>query len=185
MNWFQGSDFGPTPADERHRITVSGLVNLPFGITWAPIMQWATGRSYNITEGISDVFSEGSGVAATHDIVLNSAPNNLTATASYTAAQLVACISAATCHQVPYNYMRGEDFFQLDSRFAKFFTFKEKAKLELFFQAFDLTNRANFGSSYGANIRTSTFQTPTSFITASGVIVPKSFAGEFGARFSF
>jgi len=86
---------------------------------------------------------------------------------------------------VPYNYLRGEDFFQLDSRFAKFFTFKEKAKLELFFQAFDLTNRANFGSSYGANIRTSTFQTPTSFITASGVIVPKSFAGEFGARFSF
>jgi len=185
LNWFQASDFGPTPADERHRITISGLVDLPFGITWTPIMQWATGRPYNITEGISDVFSEGSGVAATHDIVLNSAPNNLTATATYTAAQLVACMNAGTCHQVPYNYLRGEDFFQLDSRFAKFFTFKEKAKLELFFQAFDLTNRANFGSSYGANIRTSTFQTPTSFITASGVIVPKSFAGEFGARFSF
>ena len=43
------------------------------------------------------------------------------------------------------------------------------------------TNRANFG----ANIRTSTFQQPLGFITASGVIVPHTFAGEFGARFSF
>ena len=57
--------------------------------------------------------------------------------------------------------------------------------LELFFQAFDLTNHANFGNRYGSNIRTSTFEQPTAFVTASGVIVPKSFAGEFGARFSF
>ncbi len=185
LNWFAPHDLGPTPADERHRITVSGLVNLPWGITFTPIMQWATGRPYNLTEGITDVFSYGSGVAATHDIVLNSAPTNLLATAGYTAAQLQACIAANTCHQLPYDYMRGEDFFQLDARFGKFINFGEKAKLELFFQAFDLTNRANFGTSYGGNIRTSTFQQPTGFITASGVIVPKSFAGEFGARFSF
>jgi hypothetical protein len=117
--------------------------------------------------------------------VLNSDPNNLTATASYTDAQLLACIAANTCHQVPYNYLRGEDFFQLDARFARFFRFGDRARLEVFFQAFDLTNRANFGTSYGGNIRTSTFEQPTGFITASGVIVPKSFAGEFGARFSF
>jgi hypothetical protein len=151
----------------------------------APIMQWATGRPYNVTEGISDVFGQGSGVAATHAIVLNSDPNNLTATSGYTAAQLNACITANTCHQVPYNYLRGERFFQLDARFARFFTFRDRARLELFFQAFDLTNRANFGTAYGANIRTSTFHQPTAFITTSGVIVPKSFAGEFGARFSF
>ncbi len=148
-------------------------------------MQWATGRPYNVTEGISDVFGQGSGVAATHAIVLDSDPNNLAATAGYTAAQLNACITANTCHQVPYNYLRGEQFFQLDARFGRFFKFRERARLELFFQAFDLTNRANFGTSYGANIRTSTFQQPTGFITTSGVIVPKSFAGEFGARFSF
>ena len=185
LNWFAPHDFGPTPADERQRITVSGLVNLKWGITVAPIMQWATGRPYNVTEGISDVFGQGSGVAATHAIVLNSDPNNLTATSGYTAAQLNACITANTCHQVPYNYLRGEQFFQLDARFARFFTFRDRARLELFFQAFDLTNRANFGTAYGANIRTSTFHQPTAFITTSGVIVPKSFAGEFGARFSF
>jgi hypothetical protein len=185
LNWFAPHDLGPTPADERHRITFSGLINLKWGITVAPIMQWATGRPYNATEGITDVFGFGSGVGTTHAIVLNSDPNNLTATASYTAAQLTACISANTCHQVPYDYLRGADFFQLDARFGRFFRFGERAKLEVFFQAFDMTNRANFGTSYGGNIRTSTFLQPTAFITTSGVIVPKSFAGEFGARFSF
>ena len=130
-------------------------------------------------------FGFGSGVGTTHTIVLNSYPINLTATASYTSAQLTACITANTCHQVPYDYLRGGDFFQLDARFGRFFRFGERAKLEVFFQAFDMTNRANFGSSYGGNIRTSTFLQPTGFITTSGVIVPKSFAGEFGARFSF
>jgi hypothetical protein len=185
LNWFATHDLGPTPADERHRITISGLVNLPWGITFTPIMQWGTGRPYNVTEGITDVYSYGSGVGTTHAIVLDSAPTNLTATAAYTDGQLLACLGANTCHQVPYDYMRGEDFFQLDARFGRFFKIKDRAKLELFFQAFDLTNRANFGTSYGGNIRTSTFEQPTGFITASGVIVPKSFAGEFGARFSF
>ncbi len=148
-------------------------------------MQWATGRPYNLTEGITDVYGFGSGVGTTHAIVLNNEPTDLTATGWDTDAQLLACLSANTCHQLPYDYMRGEDFFQLDARFGKFINFGEKAKLELFFQAFDLTNRANFGTSYGGNIRTSTFEQPTGFITASGVIVPKSFAGEFGARFSF
>ncbi len=185
LNWFAPHDYGPTPSDERHRITLSGLFNLPFGITVSPIMQWATGRPYNPTEGISDVYGWGGGNGATHAIVLNSDPTNLTATKSYTAAQLVACLNANTCHQLPYNYLRGEDFFQLDARFGKVFRLGEKPRLELFFQAFDLTNRANFGSSYQASIRAANFMHPTNFIAASGVIVPKSFAGEFGARFSF
>jgi hypothetical protein len=148
-------------------------------------MQWATGRPYNATEGITDVFGFGSGVGTTHAIVLTSDPTNLTATASYTAAQLQACIAANTCQQVPYDYLRGADFFELDARFGKIFSIHERANLELFFQAFDLTNHANFGTSYGGNIRTSTFEQPTGFVTTSGVVVPKSFAGEFGARFSF
>jgi len=185
LNWFAPHDFGPTPADERHRITVSGLLNLKWGITFAPIMQWATGRPYNATEGITDVFSFGSGIGTTHAIVLDSDPNNLTATAAYTASQLTACIAGNTCHQVSYDSLRGENFFQLDARIGRFFRFGDRARLEVFFQVFDLTNRANFGTSYGGNIRTSTFEQPTAFITSSGVIVPKSFAGEFGARFSF
>ena len=185
LQWFAPHDLGPTPADERNRFTFSGLFNLPWGIKFAPIMQIASGRPYNATEGITDVFGYGSGVGATHAIVLNSDSNNLLSTSGYTAAQLQACIAANTCHQVPYDFLRGENFFQLDTRVSKTLRFGEKMRLELIFQAFDLTNRANFGASYGGNIRASTFQTPTGFITPSGVIVPKSFSGEFGARFSF
>jgi hypothetical protein len=117
--------------------------------------------------------------------VLDSAPTNLLATKSYSDGQLLACLAAATCEQVPYDNLRGEDFFQLDARFGRFFTFHEKYKLAVYFQAFDMTNRANFGTSYGTNIRSSTFETPTNFIAASSAIIPKSFTGEFGARFSF
>jgi len=184
-NWFARHDFGPTPTDERHRITISGVFNLPFKITASPIMQWATGRPYTSLEGINDTFGFGGGQGSTHTIVLDAAPSNLLATKSYSDAQLLSCLAAATCEQVPYDNRRGNDFFQLDARFGRFITFKEKYKLELFFQAFDLTNRANFGTSYGTNIRSSTFETPTNFIAASSAIIPKSFSGEFGARFSF
>jgi hypothetical protein len=184
-NWFAPHDFGPTPSDERHRIAISGVFRLPFKITASPIMQWATGRPYSTLEGSNDTFGFGGGQGSTHTIVLDSAPTNLLATKSYSNAQLLACIAAATCQQVPYDNVRGEDFFQLDARFGRFFSFKEKYKLEVFFQAFDLTNRANFGNSYGTNIRTSTFETPINFIAASSAIIPKSFSGEFGARFSF
>jgi len=184
-NWFARHDLGPTPADETHRIALSGLFNLPFKITASPILQWATGRPYATVEGISDVYGFGGGQGTTHTIVLDSDPTNLLGTKSYSDGQLLACLAAATCQQVNYNNVRGEDFFQLDARVGRFFNIKERGKLELFFQAFDLTNRANFGTSYGTNIRTSTFETPTNFIAASSAIIPKSFSGEFGARFSF
>jgi hypothetical protein len=185
LQWFGKSDFGPTPQDETHRITISGLFNLPFKITASPIMQWATGRPYTSVEGITDVYGFGGGQGTTHTIVLDSAPTNLLGTATYSDAQLLACLAANTCQQVPYGNLRGEDFFQLDARVGRIFVFKEKYKVELFFQAFDLTNRANFGTNYGTNIRTATFETPTAFLSGSGVITPKSFSGEFGARFSF
>jgi hypothetical protein len=185
LNYYAAHDLGPTPADERHRFTLSGLVDLPWGLKFAPIMQWASGRPYNVTEGITDVYGYGTGVAQTHAIVLNSDPTNLLATKAYTTPQLQACLTANTCHQVPYDYLRGEAFFQLDTRLSRTFKLGEKPRLELIFQAFDLTNRANFGANYQGNIRSTTFMQPTNFITGSGVIVPKSFSGEFGARFSF
>jgi Carboxypeptidase regulatory-like domain/TonB dependent receptor len=184
-NWFAPHDFGPTPSDETHRIFISGVFNLPLKITFSPIMQWATGRPYSTLEGVNDTFGFGGGQGSTHTIVLDSDPSNLLATKSYSNAQLLACLAAATCEQVPYDNLRGADFFQLDARFGRFFAIHERAKLEVFFQAFDLTNHANFGNQYGTNIRSSTFETPTNFIAATSSIIPKSFTGEFGARFSF
>jgi hypothetical protein len=151
----------------------------------APILQAASGRPYTAYEGINDTFGYGGGQGNTHAIVLNSDPNNLLATVKYTATQLQSCIAANTCHQVPYDSLRGAPFIQLDARVSRIFNFGEKAKLELLFQAFDLTNHANFGSQYQSSIRANNFMQPTNFIGQASTGIPKSFSGEFGAKFSF
>ncbi|HMF78768.1 MAG TPA: carboxypeptidase regulatory-like domain-containing protein [Bryobacteraceae bacterium] len=184
-NWFSKADFGPTPSDERHRFTVSGIIQLPWHIQVAPILQAASGRPYTAYEGINDTFAYGGGQGNTHAIVLNSDSNNLLGTVNYTASQLQSCIAANTCHQVSYDSLRGNAFFQLDARVSRIFNFGEKAKLELIFQAFDLTNHANFGSQYQTSIRAANFGQPTNFVGQSSTIIPKSFSGEFGAKFSF
>ncbi|MCG3163797.1 MAG: hypothetical protein JMDDDDMK_05248 [Acidobacteria bacterium] len=182
---FAEYDFGPTPNDERHRWVVSGLIDLPWGIQFAPIMQVASARPYSSLQGLGDVFNFGGGTGAVHAIVNTSAPDNLLANKDTSLANLRACLAAGTCVQAPYNNLRGQAFFQLDSRFSKTIKFGEKANLRLIFQAFDLTNRANFGNNFDGNIRSGTFGKPTGFITPSGVIVPRSFSGEFGAQFTF
>ena len=184
-NWFAAHDFGPTPADERHRIFISGVVNLPWKFQFSPIMQWATGRPYTSVEGITDVYGFGGAQGTTHTIVQDTDPTNLLATKSYSTGQLLACLAANTCQQVSYGNLRGADFFQLDARFARTFNFKERWHLETFFEGFNLTNHANFGTQYGTNIRSSNFETPINFIAAASSIIPKSFTGQFGARFSF
>jgi hypothetical protein len=182
---FAKHDFGPTPNDERHRFVVSGLIDLPKGIQFAPIMQIASARPYNSSMDIDDLFSFGSGVGVTHAIVNTSAPNDLLANKDKSAAQLLACLAAGSCVQAPYNNLRGQAFFQLDARISRDIKLSERAKLKLIFQAFDLTNRANFGNNFDGDINSSTFRKSTGFITPSGVFVPRSFSGEFGAQFIF
>jgi hypothetical protein len=184
-NIFATWDYGPTPNDERHRFVASGVFELPGGFQVAPIMQWASARPYTALQGISDVFGFGSGVGTTHVIVQKGQESNLTATKDLTAAQLRACVAAGQCFQAPFDNLRGQPYFQLDTRISKNFKLGESPRLTVLFQMFDLTNRANFGNNFVGNIRSSQFMQPNGFITPSGVIVPHSFSGEIGARFSF
>ncbi len=183
-NIFAAHDFGPTPNHERHRWVISGVVDLPWGVRFAPIMQLASARPYTPIEGI-DVFGWGGGRGNAHAIVLKGSPNDLLATKSYTAAQLRSCLGTGDCFQVPFSYLRGQTFFQWDARVSKTVKLGEKPLLELVFQAFDLTNRANFGNNFVSNVRSPQFGKPNGFITPSGVLVPRSFGGEFGAQFRF
>ncbi|MHB8753544.1 MAG: hypothetical protein ACYC92_01100 [Candidatus Acidiferrales bacterium] len=57
--------------------------------------------------------------------------------------------------------------------------------MRLTFQAFDITNRANFGNTFGSSVRSSTFEQPVGYIAPSGTIIPKSFRGEFGVEYNF
>jgi hypothetical protein len=191
---FDPSELGPTPSDSRHRFSLSGVVNLPFGIQVAPVLQAESGRPYTAGYGPNaDVFGVGSGRGTAHITVLRSAPNDLRSalnafgdpTVPANAVKYRNCIRAGDCLQAPFDNLRGQPYFQLDTRVTKNFKIKERANIAVIFQVFDLTNRANFGNNFATDIRLPTFRTSTNFITPSGVTVPHSLSAEFGVRFSF
>ncbi len=184
LNQWDPVNFGPTGTDQRHRIVFSGIFNAPWGINIEPIMQWASAPPYNAIMG-RDIFGYGPGVLNPHAIVPTSNPTDYTAYATSPISAINACLANNTCYEIPINALRGQSFFELDSRFGKRVAISDKVSLNLFFQAFDLTNRANFGGSFNGNVRSSTFGQATRYVTPNGVTIPKAFRGEFGAEISF
>jgi len=182
--WNPKVDFGPVPNDERHHVALSGIVSLPWGFDVAPIMQFGSARPYTATAG-HDVLGVGSRNGAAHAIVPTSNPGDFATYAQASVSTQQSCLAAGTCEMGPFDGLRGQDFFQLDTRVTKSFNFAEKGTLRLIFQAFDLTNRANFGNSFTGNVRSSTFEQPSGFLAPSGTTVPKSFRGEFGVEYTF
>jgi len=93
---------------------------------------------------------------------------------------------------VPFNSLRGDTFAQLDARLSKNFKIGEKANVQIMAQAFNLTNRANYGNDVNTNVAgvdattgKSNFGLPAGFINPTSTNIPRSLAGEFGFRFSF
>ncbi len=189
LNIWDPRDFGPTDNDERHHVSLSGIVKMPWGFQVSPILSYGSARPIDLRSGF-DVLDRGSGYSRPV-IVPNSDPTNYTAfddtTPTNGAAAALACIKAGQCHQVGYDTLRGNAFFQMDMRVAKNIRLREGWNLQLIFQAFDLTNKTNYGSNFH-NTNTSgkgVFLTPEGFINPSSSFTPRAFIGEFGARFTF
>jgi hypothetical protein len=45
-NQFKDEEWGPTRIDERHRFVLSGVFDLPLRVQAAPVVQWASPRSW-------------------------------------------------------------------------------------------------------------------------------------------
>jgi len=194
FDYFAGYEFGPVPNDTTHRFSASGVINLPKGFQIAPIMQWESARAYTAGYGAAvDVLGVGSGRGTSHVMVFTNNPNDLGATLAAFGDPAVAanavkyrnCFRAGTCTIGPFNSKRGQPYFQLDTRISKNFKIKERYVITALFQMFDVTNRANYGNNFGADIRQTSYQKPLGFITPAGVIVPHAFSAEFGVKFSF
>jgi len=186
-------DFGPTPNDERHHVSVSGIALVPWGFEVSPILQFGTARPYDLNQGY-DVLGIGSGYSRPL-IVNNSEPTNLFAYDPETSfggstdaagAAARACLAAKECHQVGYDTVRGDPFFQMDARISKNIKIGEGRNLELMFQAFDLTNKTNFSNDF-FNTATSgaKLNTPKGYFAPGCAECAHSFTGEFGCRFTF
>ena len=199
---FASYEWGPSFNDERHHITVSGLYDLPWGLQLSPILQFGSARPYNLTNS-SNTLNTGGGT--TNAVVvpksdptafLTFAPSNFggSSSAANTAAQN--CFYglngvAQSCTIAQYDPLRGDPFFELDLRLAKNIKLGEHVNLQLVAQAFNLTNRANYGNDYGpaggaVSISSGAyFGHPQGFINPASTTIPRSLVSEFGFHLTF
>jgi outer membrane receptor protein involved in Fe transport len=196
-NPFAIYEFGPSPNDERHHVTVSGIVDLPWGLQFAPILQYGSPRPYNngtsnpvSVVNSSNTLNTGGGTYNAVVVPANNPTNYFAFAGNNTAAQN--CFYGlngyplGACTIANYNPLRGDPFFELDLRLSKTIRLGERFRAELIAQAYNITNRANYGNDFGNNIASkSTFGHPIGFIAPSSTIIPRSLWSEFGVKFSF
>ncbi len=211
---FASYEWGPSINDERHHITVAGLIDLPKGFQFAPILQFGTARPYNLTNSYNTINAGGGTAAAV--VVPNNDLKNYTYGTDYINQYVAAAIAAdasyplatrdpniqadataaaqgnvATCYYTgqctiaKYAPLRGDPFFELDAKLAKNIKIGERLNIQLVAQAFNLTNRANYGNDFGNDISSSTFGHPVGFINPSSTFTPRSIWGELGVHFTF
>ncbi|HST79059.1 MAG TPA: TonB-dependent receptor [Verrucomicrobiae bacterium] len=178
------AEFGPAFNDERHHVTVAATGHLPWGLEVSPIMQAGSARPYLADAGTNDL-NLGGGSSAAALVVPKGQTTNFTA---FNGNKLgaVQCYYAGQCQVVPYNSLRGNPYFNLDARLAKNVKVGEGRNLQLIFQAFNLTNHANYGNDFGTSANDpTTFRKAIGFINPTSTYLPRAFTGEFGARFTF
>ena len=151
-------------------------------------MQFGSARPYAVTNS-SNTLNTGGGTALAVVVPTNDPTNWMAFSGNNTGAQN--CFYglhgvAKGCTIAKYDPLRGDPFFQLDMRLAKNIRIRERMKVQLVAQAFNLTNRANYGNDFNNNIASpSTFGHPSGFINPSSTTTPRSVWGEFGVRFTF
>jgi Carboxypeptidase regulatory-like domain/TonB dependent receptor len=187
-NPFASYEWGPNPNDERHHVTISGIIDLPKGFQLAPIMQFGSARPFNLTNS-ANTLNTGGGTAIAVVVPTANPTNWLAYSGNNTGAQN--CFYgingvAQGCTIAAYDPLRGDPFFQLDMRLAKNIRIRERATVQFVAQAFNLTNRANYGNDFNNNIASpTTFDHPAGFLNPSSTVIPRSLWGEFGVRFTF
>ena len=96
------------------------------------------------------------------------------------------CYYTANCTIAKYDPLRGQAFFELDAKFSKNFRIGERVNIQLVAQAFNLTNRANYGNNFGDSVASAaTFGHPAGFFAPNATFIPRSIWGEFGVHFTF
>ena len=187
-NPFASYEWGPSTNDERHHVTLSGIWELPRGFQLSPILQFGSARPYELTNS-SNTLNTGGGTQNAVVVPTADPTNYLAFAGNNTGAQnCFYGINGVTqaCTIAKYDPLRGDPFFELDMRLAKNFKFRERYNLQIVGQAFNLTNRANYGNDFGASIASpSTFGHPIGFINPTSTVNARSVWGEFGFRFTF
>jgi hypothetical protein len=151
-------EWGPSLYDERHRVVVTGLFTLPFGIEVAPSLTMASARPYTQYRA-TNPSGDGS-------------------------LQLL----GADGNPAGVNNARGIPLINLNSRVTKNIKLSQSTKVGVFAEFYNITNRANFGNQYFGNaFSPATYNQPSGYLGGVGAVstIPNSFQVQFGGRFSF
>lgn len=166
---FRPEEFGPTRIDERHRIVMSSVVDLPWGIQLAPIMQWASSRPYSANAGVD---LNGDGLSTNDRLCASTNLDTMFAARGSSAAVFANNTRGCTMRQVndlrsgfvtnPTNATqiideRSGRYFNVDFRATKAFKFGERVTLKGYADFFNLfnTENLNIGGRLGLSNATS------------------------------
>ncbi len=154
-NQFKREEYGPTRIDERHRVVISGVFNLPWDFQLAPIMQLASARPYSLNLGL-DI--DGDGLATNDRICASTDPAAVFAARGNSAA--LAALNPLGCQQVQVNSVRegfvasgggfetrSGRYFNVDLRAQKAFSFGERFKVKAYADFYNLFNTENLSLS--------------------------------------
>lgn len=197
---FRPEEFGSTRIDERHRIVISGVFDLPYGFQLAPIVQYASARPYSLNTGI-DI--DGDGRSTVDRICIGADPAAVFAARGNSAALRI--LNPLGCTQIQVNNSRSGfitdangnvidersgRYFNVDLRVQKVFRLGEQFKLRGYINFFNIFNVENlsFPDRLGLSTATSrsTFRQPVSlFGPGFGPPVGIPFTVQLGARVDF
>ena len=128
-------------ADRRHRLVVSGIVQLPWQSQISAIGDFRSDLPFNPSSNLGDINGDG----YTGDLPAGIMPGsgcrslNLDAVNSVRASRNLTAVTQVDC----------PGFANVDLRFSKFFTFMRNQQVEFIAQLFNVFNRANFATPNG------------------------------------
>lgn len=163
-------EFGPTAFDERHRLTLAGVLNLPFGMDVSPALTVGSPRPYSLYRGSQQAV----GNQGSFQILCPSGNSN---DVGFGAGSIPCGLNNA----------RGNTLVNFNARVTKNVSLSADRKVSVFAEFFNIFNRANFGRNYGNILGSATYQKPTGYLGGIGATstVPISFQVQFGSRLSF
>jgi hypothetical protein len=190
-DWFES--YGPTAGDRRHTLTVSGIVDLPWGLRLSQLTSFVSGPPFR-----AQVFGiDFNGDGTINDVLPGTKWNQLNRGLDESGLRSVVAdynrslaggrtptgqvIPAVT---LPTDFRFGDTLFSTDVRLSKMFRVRERYELNVFGEVFNVLNIANL-TTFGTNlIEPAAFGQPGSRATqVFGSGGPRSF--RFGARISF
>jgi hypothetical protein len=164
----QAAEKGPGNNDRTHQLVGNFTASLPYGIQLAGLASYRSGLPWTVTTGRDNNL----------DLTINDRPD-------------LAVVGGDPLDKATYftnftnrvgnlgrNTNRGFNYFTLDMRLSKYVVIPH-ARIELFGEAFNLTNYTNFGLPNG-NLLSSTFGKPSALATGAA---PRRV--ELGARVNF